>query len=1273
MKLSTPQILDYEVVETIYESDYSVVWRASPAPANGFVILKASQPTAQREQSNQRIEYEHKLLADLAISGLPKALALLNYEGNPLLVREYLPGVALSAYLQNHQFTLETFLKIAFQLCDIVGELHRQNIIHKDLNSNNIIYDAQTQKVYLIDFGSASRIDLKTQNLGNPHRLEGTLNYISPEQTGRMNRVVDYRSDLYSLGITLFEALTNHLPFPFADALELIHAHMAKIPPSPGTYRADVPEMLSKLILKLLAKNAEDRYQSAYGLKHDLSRIYAPLQDQLPQVSFALGSQDFPLKFQIPEKLYGREMEREALLRTFEQIVQGGKALLVVKGEPGTGKSALVDEVHKPMTARRGIFLEGKFDQLQKNIPYFAWSQVIDTFTERLLTEDESSLGQWRNKILAAVGNSGKILSDLNPNLELVIGKQPELPPMDVQETQNRFILTLKRFVGALASAEHPLIIFMDDWQWADTPSILLLENLFQDEALRHLFLIAAVRHNEVAPQHAFSQALEQMQAFAKKETDLPVHFEEIWLRNLQPEHIQVLLVDALRAPAEDLAPLQQLVFEKTQGNAFFVHQLLQSLYEEKLLQLEATEKGFRWQWDFEGIQALNITENVVGFMMRKIQKTDPITQQILKTAACIGNYFDLKILSAVYGKPLKVTYQDLWEGMKEGLIVPTDGARRMHSQFRFVHDRIQQAFYELIPTAEQGPTHYQIAQVLQDVIAERDLEVRIFDIINQFNQGREYAHTQAERDNIALLNLLACQKAQASAAYAPALSYAETGVQLLGAEGWQRNYSLTIALYQKKLENTYLTGDFAQTEALLQIIREKAQNQQDRVRATETQVKIFKAQGQLEKALQTGISLLETLRIRLAPPNTLNILRELLLTRNRIKVSKIERLLEKRQTTDPLHLAIERILVDMASVVYFVKPNLIPILVAQQVKVALSHGHTVYSPYSYASFGFLLIVGFKDIEAGYRVGQMAEALQRKLPSKQNEGRTNFILNTFIKHWKEPLQQVSANLRQVHQECLENGDFEFAGFAASIGTFYGFLGGVSLPLLKNYLDGYVKTAKEKIKAQATYEQIMSVMSTVAVHFSPVLALKTFDGADFQEAAFVQKLEEDKNLATLQTLRLGYLINAYLLEEYEQGISLISLFEQNIQASASGATSAVFHAYRALTYAALWEKAKPAQAKKYRAQIAKDEKTLRKWGQKSPANYQNRYWLVRGESLRLENKAAEAAQAFEEARRLARQHRNLAEEALALELMARLFSQQKQEALVDYFCKSPSGL
>ncbi len=770
---------------------------------------------------------EYDILKGLEISGGRQILERSDSNAQPpYLLMEFVEGLTLKAGIEKQLFSFPEQLKVAIRLAGILAGIHQHKIIHKDVNPRNIIINPDTLDVRLIDFEFATQLDLKTHHLGNPERIEGTLAYISPEQTGRMNRVVDYRSDLYSLGVCYYELFSGQLPFASGDPMELVYNHLARSPKPPHQLTDGLPEILSDIILKLLAKNAEDRYQSAFGLEADLQQCLQLLEEIGTTPSFPLAKPGFSDRFQIPQKLYGREAELDTLMQAYRSISQGNFLLLLVAGYSGVGKSSLVYEVHKPLTENRGFFIEGKFDQYQRDIPYSAWIQAFNQFVDLLLTENPVQLEAWKKRLLVALNEEGKVLTEVLPRLEKIIGPQPVLPELENKENKTRFNRVIKKFIQCIAQARHPLFIFIDDWQWADVGSIELLEKLSREKDNSHLIITGAYRDNEVPPTHPFAAFLNR----CRKDT---VSLHEISLDNLYPEDISRLLADTLNRAAAECQNLTEIFYEKTQGNAFFLQQMLHTLHEKKALSFEVTARGVKWSWDIAEIRRLKIADNVVELMIEKVRQLPAGTQQILKIAACIGTLFKRELLSIIHEDTEENIQKALYPALLEGFVIP------IGTNLTFAHDRIQQAVYSLLPEAEKKVMHYRIGKLLwKNALATPDneqlLQEQLFDIVNQLTGGKDSIRGTTEKKEVAALCLRAGQKARSASAHDTAVRFFQNGKALLDEQTWQTDYDLMMSLHFHHADCELTLRRFEQAKNALDRLLDYAVRPLDRARILE-------------------------------------------------------------------------------------------------------------------------------------------------------------------------------------------------------------------------------------------------------------------------------------------------------------------------------------------------------------------------------------------------------------------------------------------------------
>ena len=713
-------IPNYKINKEIHKSSQSVIYKAERVEDKKPVIIKMMSSLHPTFEEISRFQREFDLTHSLNIEGAIKVFEFGKFENRYFISMEDVDAVSLSNSIEKGSLSIDSFLKIAIKVSSILSEIHSINIMHKDIKPANIIWNNQNDIIKLIDFGISTQLARENSNAKNPKIMEGTIAYMSPEQTGRMNRSIDYRTDFYSLGITFYYLLANKLPFQSEDSMEVVHFHIAKTPASPNSLNPEIPKMLSDIIMKLMSKNAEDRYQTANGLKYDLQQCQKNISEGKLE-TFPLGEKDFSPKFQLPQKFYGRENEVSILLAAYERASKSNIELVLVAGYSGIGKSSIVNELQKPITERNGFFISGKFDQLKRNTPYSALIQAFRELVKNILTEDDLSLKNWKETILNGVGINGLLLTEIIPELESIIGNQPPLSELPPTEAQNRFSLVFQNFAKSLASKKHPLTIFLDDLQWADSPSLKLLELLILDPEANYLFIIGAYRDNEVDLTHPLTNMIKSL-------TDQNKIPSKIILKALSLLEVNQYVADTLHASIEKTKELADIVFQKTGANPFFLNQFLLSLYEDKLFSIE---ENIGWKWDLNSIKQKQTTNNIIELVTAKINKLSKSSIQILKIASCIGNLFELGMLSAILGKTKKETSDNLWEILKEGLIVPTDENYKFISEsaenivyYKFLHDRVQQAAYSCLNDVEKIDTHYEIGKVLLNRNEENIFEI---------------------------------------------------------------------------------------------------------------------------------------------------------------------------------------------------------------------------------------------------------------------------------------------------------------------------------------------------------------------------------------------------------------------------------------------------------------------------------------------------------------------------------------------------------------------
>ncbi|NEP00717.1 MAG: AAA family ATPase [Symploca sp. SIO2E9] len=1258
----------YKLFKKLYESSNSLVYRGFRIVNNQPVIIKILKPAYPSPTKIAWFRREYEITKKLNIKGVVNAYSLENHQFRWVMALEDFGGKSLDNLMHIRQFSLADFLSLAIQIVDILLQVHQRHIIHKDLNPSNIVWNQKTGQVKLIDFGISTTLSRENTAFRNPNLLEGTLAYISPEQTGRMNRAIDYRTDFYSLGVTFYELLTGQLPFLTDNALELIHYHLARQPIPLHEYMPDIPQVISAIVLKLMAKNAEERYQSAYGLKVDLEECQKQWQAQGKIDFFSLGKSDVSEHFQTLPKLYGRELELAELMAAIERVSQGASEMILVSGESGIGKSVLVQEVYKPITRQRGYFIIGKFDQLQRNIPYTSLIQAFRKLVQQILTEDETLIATWREKLLAALGVNGQILIEVIPEIKLIIGSQPEVPTLPPAETQNRFNLVFQKFIKVFTQPEHPLVIFLDDLQWADGASLKLIQLLMTTVDNKYFCLIGAYRDKEVSSAHPLLLTLNEI-----KKTKATLC--KISLSSLALPHVTQLITDTVNVDSATAKPLAELVYTKTGGNPFFINEFLKSLYTEELLTFEY-KQGI-WQWDLKEIEIYPSADNVVELMIAKVQKLPSVTQTVLKLAACVGNQFDLGSLAVVYEKPLKETAADLWTAIAEGLILPLSNAYQLMEldveglsdqlmvELKFAHDRIHQAVYLLIPEGDKQAVHLRVGQLLLDNIPSQEKEKKIFDIVNQLNQGQTFIKESTERCKLAQLNLQAGKKAKASAAYQIALNYLKVGLNLLGEDSWQSQYDLTLRLYIEAAEAAFQNTNFDQMERWNRVILEQARSLLDKIIVYEVRILAYAAQRKLLLSVKTALEFLQLLDLSFAEePTQAEIMQAMQETRSILAGKKTEDLIHLPEMKDPAKLAAMHILTKLFMPAFIGMNALIPLLVTQQVNLSVKFGNTADSAYAYTMYG-LVLCGQGEIDTGYQFSQLALQVLERFHSQKLKARTYLITAAFVTHWKQHIRDILPFFLEAYQSGLETGDFEMATNAAATYCICSYLIGKGLIELEREMTTY-----GDIIIQLKQE---SVFNWHRIYWQAVLLLQNerekahhlFDKV-YDEKKVIQLHINANDKSSLFNLYFSKLILFYIFQELHKAIEYLDKVEEYFIQAKESFFAPPYYFYDSLIRLGVFLDTSQPEQKIILKKVAVNQEKLKTWARHAPMNCLHKFYLVEAERTRVLDQYKDAREYYDQAITLAHENEYLNEEALAYELAGRFYLARGQNHVACHY-------
>ena len=1276
----------YKITEVVQLGVKSIIYRAVRESDRSPAIIKILNTEYPTIEQITRLRHEYKISSDLKLEGIVKPHSLEKYKNSFALILEDCGGQSLRHHLAGKSIKIQKFLPLAIQVSQTLGEVHQNQIIHKDIKPSNIIISPDFEQVKITDFSMATRLSREVHQNSNTTVLEGTLAYISPEQTGRMNRDLDYRTDLYSLGITFYEMLTGELPFNSTDPLELIHSHIAVTPVPPHQLNNEVPQMVSSIVMKLLAKNAEDRYQSAFGVKADLENCLNQLQTTGKIESFIPGRIDKSGQFLIPQKLYGRTKEVADLMAAFERVSFGKSEMVLVSGYSGIGKTSIVNEIHKPIVRQRGYFIAGKFDQFKRDIPYAGITQAFESLMQQLLTTSSDELAIWKQKLLSKLGQSGGIIIAVVPSVELIIGSQPAVPQLGPTEFQNCFHRLFKEFLNVFAQAEHPLVLFLDDLQWADSASLKLIQELVTDLDSRFFLLIGAYRDNEVNSTHPLVQTVEKIQ-----QTGAQVH--NIIIPYLELKSVTELVRDTLGNETEKLKSLAELIFNKTGGNPFFITQLISTFHSEKLLAFDFNLGA--WQWDIGEIAAAGIADySVVELVARNIQQLPEETQQVLKLAACMGNRFSLEHLAIVREKSSSETAADLWDALQAGLILPMSDAYKIplldqeivkkyqtgetpipqnnqnhpaiiqrSIDYRFLHDRVQQATYSLIPDSQKKQTHLKIGYLLlhkqkgghgSTAPTVSEIVENIFDIVNQLNIGVEFITNQEQREELANFNLIAGKKANSSAAYEAAFKYFNTGLELLPDRAWQSHYDLIMELHAEALESSYINTEFERAFQLSEVIISHAKHLLEKVKVYELKVIFYFNQDQAQDSIDIAIEALNLLEIYIPKkPQKLNILIELFLTKLALRNKQIEDLLELPPMTDPNKIAAIRILTNMTPAAFVVAPDMFPLIAFKMVTLSLKYGNAPLSSFAYANYGVIHCAVLGDMDSGYRYGQMAQALLERFHTNLHNSQISLSFNSFIRHWSEHVRASFTGLIEGIQSGLETGDVNNACYCASFYSYYILLSGEPLDSVETKQSQYIQMLVNYQNKFMIYQARVGaqvVLNLQGKTANPCLLI----GEQFNEETMLPVLEKSQNNLAIFVVYLSKSWLNYLFKDYAKSAENAIAASNYSEAVMSMMYVPIHNLYYSLALLALYPTASKSEQNKHLKKVASLQKKMKHWALNSPGNYQHKYDLVEAEKARVLGQYEKAAMYYDRAVKGASENEYLHEAALANERAAEFY-------------------
>ena len=1228
-------------------------WREDSDGRRGSFL--AVVPAAERPPPAvlDRLAHEYELRDGLEAAWAARPLALTRERGRTALLLED-PGGEPLERLVGAPMDSGRFLRLAIDIVAALGKAHQRGLVHKDVKPANILVNCADGLARLTGFGIASRVPRERQAPEPPEVIAGTLAYMAPEQTGRMNRSIDARSDLYALGVTFYRLLTGTLPFSATDPMEWVHCHIARRPTPPDERAPEAPAALSAIVMKLLAKTAEERYQTADGVEHDLRRCLAKLERDGRIEPFALGERDRPDRLMIPEKLYGREREVEALLGVFDRVLAtGAPELVLVSGYSGIGKSSVVNELHKALVPPRGLFASGKFDQLKHNNPYSTLVQALQSLVQTLLGKSNAKLSRWREAILEALGPNGRLMTDLIPELKLIIGDQPPVSELEPQQAQGRFQLVLRRFIGIFARPEHPLALFLDDLQWSDAGTLNLLEDLLTQADVQHLLVIGAYRDNEVSSSHPLLLTLDAIRKAGAR-------VQEIVLTPLGADDVGQFVADTLHCEPGRVRSLAQLVQAKTGGNPFFAIQFFTALAEEGLLAFNSVIRA--WQWNMDRIRARSFTDNVVDLMVGRLKQFSVTTQDVLKEFACLGNVVDIAMLALVHGRTEQVTRAALWEAVRTGLVFHQESA------YKFLHDRIHQAAYSLVSDEHRAEVHLRIGRTLLADMTSDKLDEYLFDVANQLNRGARLLVDAEEKARVAMIDLRAGRKAKASTAYGSACVYLAEGMALLDERDWGSQYELMFGLWLELAECEFLTGGLDRAEQLLGELLQRGSSKVDVAAVYYLKVQLHLLKSETRQAVDSALRCLRLFSIDFpAHPNWEQVLIEYERVWRSLETRPIENLLDLPLMNNPELQAAMRLLSVLTSPAFLTDFNLFCLLQCRMVNISLHHGTSGASAHAFSTLGFSLGPAFRRYHEGLRLAKLGCDLVEKHGFVAYQAKVYEVIGT-VGVWTQPIGAAIDFMRATFRTAIETGDLVYACFAMFELVEYRLTRNDPLNAVWRESEMALDFAR-KAGFRDAADIIASQQRFIATMQGRTATLSTFSDVEFDEATFEAQLTDDRMTYMIHEYWVLKLRARFLSGNYAEALAAAGNARPLLWSAAGHIPLLDYFYYFALTVAALYEKASANQQTEWRDLLTTHREQLREWAENYPPTFGDKHALVLAEIARLEGRDFDAMRLYEQAIQSARENGFVQNEGLAHEVAARFYAARGFETIAQAYLRN----
>jgi len=1256
----------FAITEKINDNPQKQFFRAIDQD-NINVIIKTIKPSYANQNTIALFKKEYKILSIIDSEFVIKPLRFNISNEIPTIVMEDFGGTSLTEIIRSNPFfassvELEKKLELAILTARALLDIHNRNIIHKDINPSSILVNQQTNQLKVINFDLASQLSFERFEPKNLNQIEGTLEFISPEQTGRMNRNIDYHTDLYSLGVTYYMLFTGTLPFQATSPREWVYCHIAQKPISPSEINKLIPATLSAIIMKLLEKNTENRYQSCFGLIHDLEKCLGQLRVKGSVDDFTIGEKDISQKFQLPQKLYGREQETQRILNCFYDVSLANTIYVQIKGQPGMGKSSLVGELSKKVTEHNGYFITGKFDQIKHDIPYFAIIQALQQLVGFIVSDSEAELTRWREKILKQMLGNTKLIVDMIPELEHIVGWHADPPELSATETQNRFIIAFQQFIKIFATNEHPLVLFLDDMQWADSSSLELVKNLLINSSDCYLLIVGSLRSSEVDENHQIIRDFELVNKAGIKT-------EVIEIKPLEPAHTRKLVAETFSCSEEQARELAEICDKKTHGNPFFINKLLTNFHQNGLISFDLV-RG-RWTWDIEKLNLASIPENIADIIALRIKDFSDETQNVLKLASCIGSRFDLEMLTVVTELPRNKVIACLNEALEESIIQPVSENYRyaefssnIKLSYKFIHDKVQQITYSLLNDHIKSITHVKIGWLLLNNMTDKDVEENVFAITGHLNKGLDLIKGK-ELLHIASLNLMASRKAKSSGAFISALNYVSNALGLVSDNCWKTDYDFAYLLHKEAIEVFYLCGKFEMMEQFIEKTRPRVQEKRHKVEIAEIRIQANIARHRQHEAVSEALEILSMYDVHFPKsPSILHVIRGIIGCKLGFDMIKPEKLQGLKHIEDPDKITVMRILAQILSASYYTNPMFFPLIVFKLLEITREYGIGPKTPVGFVAYG-LVNGALGSPKKSYLYGKLGITIASTFTSKENWAQASCIYNTGVRPWFEPIKEITASLLEDSKIALEYGDLEYGVVSAASCFSYSFHSGEDITELYASTERYRRSFTQ-FNQQVSISQYDILLQTFTHFTESVSSPEVLIGEKFDEAATMAQFEAAKDDTSMLNVYLNKLMLALYFERTAEGLLIIEAGRKKVQATAGIMLYAFFHFYEAMLLAASTD---PHNPRKYHVnRIKKTRNLLSKWKKNCEVNFSGKLFLVEAEIARIEGYNIKAIELYDKAISFASAQGYKHEEALACERAGKLWLVRGKDEYASLYLK-----